>query len=197
MNAEGLPEPAARELLHQRKVHLCGYRRDDGLWDIEAAMTDQRSYESRSAEKGRIPAGDPVHHICVRLTVDDNLTVKSVAAAMKEVPYHTCPGALGSLATLEGATLSRGWRRRIEEGLGGTQGCTHVRDLLLQAATVAFQTIPVAHAQVHGDILPAVDGQPPPHLGTCRTWALDGPVVARLYPEFAVLPPSKPSPGFD
>jgi hypothetical protein len=185
MSAEGLPAPAARELLHERKVHLSGWRRQDGLWDIEASMTDQRSYDSRSVEKGVITAGDPVHQICVRITVDDRFTVKSVAAAMNAVPYHTCPGALDSLSVLEGATLSRGWRRRVGEGLGGVQGCTHIRELLLQAATVAFQTIPVVHAQQHGDILPAVDGQPPPHLGTCTTWALDGPVVARVYPQFA------------
>jgi len=184
MSADG------RQLLHERRVVLRGWRRDDGLWDIEAALTDERTYASRSAEKGSIPAGEPIHGITVRLTVDDALVVRAVAATMAAVPYHTCPLALGPLQALEGAALARGWRRRVEDCLGGTKGCTHIRDLLLQAATAAFQTIPVWHAQAHGDILPAVDGRPPPHLGTCTTWAFDGPVVARLYPEFAGRKPS-------
>lgn len=185
MSAEGLPAPAARDLLHKREVHFQCYRRKDGLWDIEASLTDQRSYDSRAVEKGLIPAGEPVHAISVRVTVDDGLLVQDIAASMGSVPYHTCPSALASLTSLKGATLARGWRRRVEDELGGIKGCTHVRDLLVQAATAAFQTIPVWHAQAAGDVIPAVGGQPPAHLGTCTTWAFDGPVVARLYPSLA------------
>jgi hypothetical protein len=185
MADDGLAAPAERDPVHERKVLLRGYRRKDGLWDIEVGMSDERSYDSHSVEKGTIPAGERIHDIRVRVTVDDALTVKAVTASMNAVPYHTCPGALASLSSLEGAVMSRGWRSRVEDGLGGAKGCTHVRELLLQAATVAFQTIPVWHAQRHGDIVRPVDGRPPPHLGTCTTWAFDGPIVARLYPEFA------------
>ncbi|HSW18651.1 MAG TPA: DUF2889 domain-containing protein [Ramlibacter sp.] len=179
---DGMPQPAERELLHQRKIDWRGFRRKDGLWDLEATLTDLRRYDSVMAEKGMLPAGMPVHSIVLRITVDDELTVRAIVAAMNAVPYHTCAGALGSLSRLEGASLTRGWRRRVEQDLGGEQGCAHIRDLLGHAPTVAFQTIPVWHAQRHGDILQPVDGQPPAHLGTCATWAFDGPVVARFYP---------------
>ncbi|ABE36248.1 hypothetical protein DR64_8101 [Paraburkholderia xenovorans LB400] len=185
MTANGLPAPAERELLHERKVHLSGFHRKDGLWDLEARMTDERAYSSVSAEKGQIPPGQPIHDICVRVTVNDDCIIKSVSASMNAVPYHTCPGALASLANLEGATLGRGWRKRVEDDIGAVKGCTHIRDLLIQVATVAYQTIPIWHAQQHGDVFQSLDGRPPSHLGTCLTWAFDGPVVAQLYPEFA------------
>lgn len=181
---DGLPEPAERDLLHRRTTHWRGFRRKDGLWDLEATLTDLRGYDSVMVEKGLLSAGTPVHSIRVRITVDDALTVHAIIAAMNAVPYHTCPNALGSLSRLEGASLTRGWRRRVDQDLGGEQGCAHIRDLLGHAPTVAFQTIPVWFAQQTGDVVQATDAQPPAHLGTCTTWAFDGPVVARVYPMF-------------
>jgi hypothetical protein len=135
-------------------------------------------------EKISLPASEPVHSISVRLTVDDAFTVHKVVAAMDAVPHQACPGALSTLSRLEGASLSRGWRRRVEQDVGGEQGCSHIRDLLGNAPTMAFQTIAAWHAQKHGDLLQPVGGKPPPHLGTCTTWAFDGPLVARVYPMF-------------
>ena len=34
-----------------------------------------------------------------------------------------------------------GWRRAVNEAVGGTKGCTHLKELLMPAATVAFQTL--------------------------------------------------------
>ncbi|NCX72859.1 MAG: DUF2889 domain-containing protein, partial [Betaproteobacteria bacterium] len=33
-------KPAARKLMHRRFIESQGFRRDDGLWDIEATLTD-------------------------------------------------------------------------------------------------------------------------------------------------------------
>ena len=35
-----LPSPAPRTHIHARTVRLDGYRRADGLWDIEGHLTD-------------------------------------------------------------------------------------------------------------------------------------------------------------
>ena len=53
-----LTEPAARELLHTRVIDMRGYIRDDGLWDIEGHLTDNKSYgyDGRLPRLGR--AGD-------------------------------------------------------------------------------------------------------------------------------------------
>jgi hypothetical protein len=41
------------------------------------------------------------------------------------------------------------------------------------------------------------DGKAPMHLGQCVAWALDGPVVAQVYPEFAAFeaPPADDTPA--
>ncbi|NDF80067.1 MAG: DUF2889 domain-containing protein, partial [Betaproteobacteria bacterium] len=79
-----------------------------------------------------------------------------------------------------------GWRKTIEAHLGGVAGCTHLREMLFNMATAAYQTIPSARqfkAQQLG--LPEqVPTSPPPHVGKCMSWAFDGPVVARYYPMF-------------
>ena len=47
-----LTEPVARELLHLRDIELRGYRRADGLFDIEATLQDTKSYAFSNAERG-------------------------------------------------------------------------------------------------------------------------------------------------
>lgn len=177
-----------RQPIHERDIRWRAYRRDDGLWDLEATLSDVRCYDSLLAEKGKLPAGLPVHLLGLRVTVDDSLTVVAVEAAMDVTPYHPCPQAPNTLVRLVGANLAKGWRQRIEHDVGGVQGCAHLRDLLGHAPTVAFQTVAVWHAQQSGDVLQPKDGRPPPHLGTCLSWALDGPVVAKIYPMFRSLP---------
>ena len=50
-----------RDLLHSRDIILRGYRRADGLYDIEAQLTDTKSYGSANRDRGYIQAGEPVH----------------------------------------------------------------------------------------------------------------------------------------
>lgn len=182
----GLPPPCPeREPVHERDIRWRAFRRKDGLWDLEATLTDVRGYDSLMIEKGPLPAGEPLHVLGLRLTVDDDYRVHAVAASMEVAPYHPCPTAPGTLSRLVGAQLIHKWRERVQQDVGGEQGCAHLRDLLLHAPTVAFQAIAVWQAQRAGDVLQPVGNRPPPHLGTCVSWAFDGPVVAKIYPMFA------------
>src|ERR1700724_127118 len=47
-----LSEPHERELLHLRDIALRGYRRADGLFDIEAHLTDTKTYGFPSEDRG-------------------------------------------------------------------------------------------------------------------------------------------------
>lgn len=177
--------PMTRELKHTRKVVIQGFLRSDQQWDLEAELEDIRAYESVSTERGTIPAGGTIHGIRVCVTVNDALLVTGARAIMTTVPYSTCPTVLPALGTLKGASIGPGWRKAVDERLGDIKGCTHIRELLAQIATAAYQTIPVWHAQKQGDVMQAPNGKPPHHLGTCATWSFTGPVVARLYPQFS------------
>ena len=70
--------------------------------------------------------------------------------------------------------------------MGGIRGCPHVRDLIAAMATVAYQTIPnyrIYQRRQRGEPR-LVGGKPGHQLGKCLGWDVDGPVVARISPEF-------------
>lgn len=136
-----------REHLHTRSVAFNGYKRSDGLWDIEGEMSDVRHYETWSPAKATLPAGQPIHNIAIQVTLDDQLTIQATSARMKHTPFQLCAEVESRLQGMVGVTMGNGWRRTINLHLGGTQNCTHLRELLYNMATVAFQTIPVYHAQ--------------------------------------------------
>lgn len=179
-----LPPPHSRSPEHTRQVSFQGYRRDDGLWDIEAEMKDTKSVVFDLQAEGLWQPGEAIHHLAIRLTVDAKLVIHAVAVAMDSTPHRECPSAAASMQRMVGCTLGAGWRKTIEKHLGGVQGCTHLRELLFNMATVAFQTI----QEVFSSSDPT---QPPPHLGRCHSWDFEGPLVARQYPMF--YRPPKPS----
>jgi len=179
--------PAPRTHVHTRSVEYRGYRREDGLWDIEAELTDRKTYTHSTPDRGVLQAGTPLHGMAIRLTVDDAMKITDIAVRMAAAPFPECQQAKPPMTRLIGHTLGRGWRKAIEHALGGTQGCAHLRELLFNMATAAYQTIP--HYRNHlrrlAGLPHPVLKRPPPHLGQCLAWDFDGPVVARHRPEFA------------
>jgi len=131
----------SRQLLHLRDIDIRGYLRDDGLLDIEAHMVDTKTYSFGNHDRGRINAGEALHGMWLRLTVDTGLTVRRAEAAMDSTPHAICPGVAPNFARLEGLTIGRGFLKGAMERVGGTQGCTHLRELLQQVATVSIQTM--------------------------------------------------------
>jgi len=179
-----------RTLLHTRSVEFRGFRRDDGLWDIEGTLRDLRDYDTLVPEKEVLPAGSPVHHMEVTLTVDDQLEVQSVGTGMQATPFRSCTEIEDSLRAMIGARMGPGWRHAVNERLGGTRSCTHLRELVINMATAALQTIPTWHAQENKRRgLDPHAGARPHYLGQCHAWRLDGPVVRVHHPRFH-QPPS-------
>lgn len=185
-DAAQLPDPAARQPVHLRTIAYEGFRREDGLWDFEATLEDRKRHAFSSFDGESVPPGTPVHRMCVRLTVDDALVIRDVATSMPATPYAECQGAVPPMRRLLGAQLGRGWRKALDDALGGEQGCTHMREMLANIATVALQTVPLWHALQAGRDRPAnwMGDTPPPFIGGCHGWRLDGPVVARHFPRF-------------
>ena len=50
-----LPPPAPRDLKHTRTIVCQGYEREDGLWDIEARLTDTKPRDIPLASGGVRP----------------------------------------------------------------------------------------------------------------------------------------------
>ena len=53
-----LTPPAPRGPIHHRRIDCRGYWREDGLWDIEAHLTDVKSYPFANAWRGEIGPGE-------------------------------------------------------------------------------------------------------------------------------------------
>jgi len=184
----GLPAPVEREAFHNRRIEVAGFRRGDGMWDIEAHMTDTKTYGFENDWRGRIEPGEPLHDMWLRVTLDDALVVRDVAAAADAHPFRICPEITGNFRALIGETIGAGWSRRVRALLGGVAGCTHLVDLLGPIGTIAFQTIKSARAQgLVKDSKPQDRSGPRPRpavIDTCHAMRADGEVVQKLWPAF-------------
>ena len=181
-----MPPAAARTALHSRRISFEGFRRDDGLWDIDAELVDSKSHPIQMHERGELAPGQPIHHMRIRVTVDDSLTIRAIGTAMDSAPFSMCQQAVDPMQKLVGATLGAGWRKAIEGAIGGVAGCTHLRELLFNVATAAFQTIPIELSReraARGE-LPAPDAPPPYFIGKCLSWDREGPVVRKVMPMY-------------
>ncbi|HXZ92590.1 MAG TPA: DUF2889 domain-containing protein [Burkholderiales bacterium] len=179
-----LSPAAPRRHLHTRTIACEGYERDDGLFDIEARIVDQKTYDVTEPYRGHRKAGRHVHDMQLRLTLDRDMVVRDIEVATAEAPYQPCFTVAPAYKRLVGAKVGGGWRRAVNEAVGGTKGCTHLRELLMPAATVAFQTMgswpkggKVATANE-----PSREARKPYFIDGCKAWAADGPVVKELFP---------------
>ena len=117
-----LSPPPERELLHSRDIVLRGYRRADGLYDIEAHLTDTKTYGSANRDRGYIHAGEPIHGMWMRLTVDEQRRIVACEAASDHTPYAICPAAAPNFARLAGLQIKPGFLKEAARRVGGTAG---------------------------------------------------------------------------
>jgi hypothetical protein len=172
-----LSEPKAkREPLHLRQIEIRGYKRDDGLYDIEGHLTDSKAVDFKLAQ-GIRRAGEPVHSMWLRLTIDRTLTIVDAEASTDAMPYvGTCDRITPDYKKLVGVALTTGYLRHLKELFGGVRGCTHMTELAGTMATAAFQTFA---GQGISD-----PERKPYQLDRCHALESTTPLVAKLYPRW-------------
>jgi hypothetical protein len=199
-----LPPPADRERIHTRSIEINGYRRNDGHYDIEAHLTDCKSFGQTNYDRGYIEAGEPIHDMWLRLTVDETMHIRAVEAVSDKTPYVMCPTAAPNFSRLAGMQIKAGFLRGATHAVGGTVGCTHLRELLQQMATTAFQTINPTRTrremQAEGALVEQRGsdvfdkritekwGGGNKILNTCLAYDEKGPLVKRRWPELYTGP---------
>ena len=170
---------ASRELAHTRRLEIGCYRREDGLWDIEGRLVDVRPTPYELLDRPRA-AGEPMHDMWVRLTVDAEGIVRRAEAAMPAGAYRHCHLVTPRYRRLEGLSIGRGWNRAVREAVGGTAGCTHLRSLLAQMASAAHQAV----WDEQFERLRGSERDPGRQtIDTCYAYRSDGPLVAERYPD--------------
>ncbi len=179
------PPKAPRERLHNRSISYDGYRRSDGLFDIEAHIVDTKDHDY-ALLTGIRPAGVPVHDMWVRVTIDDTLTIRDIEAVTDSMPY---PGACDRIAPdyrkLIGANLVQGFRKQLHDVVGHTKGCTHITEMLSYLPSAAVQTF--------AGLIPEDDGVNKPfQLDKCHALDTSGETVRRYYPKWYRPAPDSP-----
>jgi hypothetical protein len=183
-----LSPPAARQHLHTRTIVCEGFEREDGMFDIEARMVDTKTMDFDHSGRGHLPAGTPLHDMQLRLTVDKDRVVRDLEVTTNSAPYPDCFTVAPAYRALIGASLSSGWRRAVNQAVGGITACTHLRELLMPAATVAFQTTEGAQRGVRRAMTAGGDAPKPFFINQCKAWSERGEVVKNLFPQWYIKP---------
>lgn len=191
-----LSSPTTRRALkHTRAIQIEAFARDDGLWDLDARITDHKPREIALASGVR-PVGAALHDLSLRVTIDLHLNVVDAAAMSDAVPY---PGYCESIGPdykkLVGLNLLQQFHKGVKERMSGIKGCTHLTELAQILPTAAVQALA-------GDVLDVRDGvgdkddqQQPFQLNRCHALRLDGPAVVQFYPRWANTSPGAKSPS--
>lgn len=181
-----LSESVARKHVHTRAIEYRGYEREDGMWDIEAHMTDIKTYAFKNDWRGEIKEGTPLHEMLLRVTIDDDFVIREVVAVTDNSPFQMCPDITPNYQSIIGIKMGLGWRKAIRMKVGGVQGCTHITELLFPMATVAMQTIwPLRQRRKNqADSASKKASKRPIVLDTCHAWSTNSPVVKENLPKY-------------
>lgn len=176
---QSLSAAAPRKLVHTRRLEIGCYKREDGLWDIEGRLVDVRPEPYDQLDPPRA-AGEPMHDMRMRLTVDGDGIVRQAEAAMPAGAYRHCHLVTPNYARLEGLSIGRGWNNAVREAVGGTAGCTHLRSLLAQMASAAHQAV---WDEQFRRLAGTAEDPGRQTIDTCYAYRSDGPLVAERYPD--------------
>jgi hypothetical protein len=182
------PTDPEREEMHLRRIEMRGYRRRDGMFEIEGVVTDTKPHEFAHPTHDRaVPAHAPIHHMGVRLVIDANFTVLDASSFTAAAPYPACPEGGRALQSLKGLRMTKGWTRAVRERLAGAASCTHLMELLTPMATAAFQSL--GTLRMHEPDRLDANGKPV-KIDSCYAYAAQGELVRMRWPQFHRPDPS-------
>ena len=175
-----LPEPVAREKIHQRDVICVGYRREDGLWDLDGHLTDVKTYPFKNRLRGEIAVGEPIHEMWMRITIDDQFVIRDIIVRSDKFPLADCPDIVENYQALIGLRMGPGFNQQAKKHVGRIKGCSHLSKLIRNLCVVALQTVGPLVYKDFGEQSETI----PPHLDRCHALRIDGDEVREHYPRW-------------
>jgi hypothetical protein len=173
------PATTARTRKHRRSVVFEGFRRDDGLWDIEGRLVDVKDLDIE-LHGGVRHSGEPIHDISVRATIDRAMNVVDIAVCADYTPFTgVCERIVPDYRRIVGQNLFKGFLKTVKTLFGETRGCAHINELLMGLPSAAFQTFA-------GDVKPGEYEKKPFHLDRCHALSTDSEIVRNRYPRWYV-----------
>ena len=182
--------PVTREALHERRIDMRGYRRSDGLYEVEGRVVDEKPHLFTAPGAGgrTTAAHEPIHEMGVVLVFDEDLVVHDVRTFTNAAPYAECGEGGRALASLKGLRIASGWNREVRSRLGAGSSCTHLVELLVPLATVAFQSLTAAR---RGRPEPLDKAGRPVKIDSCYAYRAGGELVLHQWPAWHRAGPPK------
>jgi hypothetical protein len=177
-----LPSAAPeRQLKHRRSIEVNIYARDNGLWEVDAVIRDTKTYATPLAG-GLRQAGEPIHDMLLRVVVDERLNIVEAGSETRAMPYQGHCNDLGDVyQRLVGLNLLQGFRREVNQRLGGVVACTHLTELTQVLPTAVVQAFAGSVLDTRED---SESGKEPFQIHRCHALRRDGPVVQTFYPRW-------------
>jgi hypothetical protein len=181
------PTAPRRRLTHTRRFQCEGYHRADGLWDIEITMIDTKP-EDFPMTRQVLLAGQPMHHMALRLTIDSGYVIHDVLVNSLASPYPgTCDSISQAYRGLIGLNLMKGFRKEVQTRFQGVQGCTHVSEMFLLAPTVAIQSLVEERWHTRH-----TSQERPLEIDGCHALSESGSIIREVYPKWWKNVPKTP-----
>ena len=154
------------------------YTRDGGLWDLEAELIDVKAYDFPKRDGEVFKAGDPIHHMHLRITIDGDFTIVAAQAVYDAAPYGGhCMAIEPAYTDLIGMNLLKGFRRQVKAFRA--RGGLYAHDRAVAGASHrGGQTMANQRRQESNP------NRRPFQLDGCHALRTDGPVVAEHYPKW-------------
>lgn len=170
-----------RAKIHTRTIVCDAYRSDDGLYDIEATLRDVKPMDVNIAGRGSVRAGDPVHDLTLRITIDGKKKIANATVTVAQAPFGSCTSISEAYERLVGLTIRPGFTRLVKEMFRATAGCTHLTELLPVIATVAYQ---VARDKQRDSDCRSDAADEYFYIDSCYSLKENGDNVKRYFPKF-------------
>ena len=175
------PAAPQRQLKHRRQIDVQVYARDDGLWEVDALLTDVKT-RTIPRPAGDRPPGTPLHEMLLRLVVTAQFDIVEAGSETRWAPYDKhCEDHGHAYAQLVGLNLMQNFRLALRQRVGGVLGCTHITELA--------QVLPTAVVQAFaGEVLDtrgAAEGAAQPfQIDRCHALRSDDATVREHYPRW-------------
>jgi hypothetical protein len=177
-----LPQAAAdRQLKHRRQIDVQVFSRGNGLWEVDAVLTDVKTRVAQMIDGPR-PAGTPIHEMLLRLVVNEKLDIVEAGSETRWMPYTGyCTEHGDAYKQLVGLNLLDNFRKALRQRLGGALGCTHITELAQVLPTAVVQAFAGEAIDTRGNTEGA---RRPFQIDRCHALRSEGEVVRLHYPRW-------------
>lgn len=175
--------------LHTRQITCRAFRLTNGDFQIEAELGDEKAQAVPFRSRQAVAPGEYMHRMALTLTIGPDDVIRDARAETRTAPWPMCGGTDPGYRALVGLRIGGGFSQKMKEQLGGVRGCTHLTELVAQAANTYMQASWPARIAAQMAIDPDPRRWPDRaavgFVDQCHAWRRDGETIRREYPELA------------